>query len=144
MNESQAQTIVDNLTDRQKQDLQTYLMRDRDYLWIAKRLKISAIAVRNFDILTNKRYFTSEDGYGRANLRSFIISRRYIDSDWPAMDDEAIAKARSDYDAGTIEVVTARDGFHQILYRIPRKVRDVKRKPYFIKATEEEEHAPIP
>jgi len=131
VNERQAQVIVDNLTEKQKEELQTYLMRRKEYLWIAKRLKISAIAVRNFDIITNGRYKVSDDGYGKPSLRPYLISRRYVDSTWPAMDEAVISKARQDYDDGKIELVTGRDGFYQILYRIPRKIIDTARKPWF-------------
>lgn len=138
MNEQQAQNIVDNLTDKQKQELQAFLIRKREYLWIAKRLKISAIAVRNFDILTNNRYRISADGYGKMKLRPFIISRRYIDADWPAMDDAVIQRARQEYDEGKIEMVTARDGFYQVLYRIPREIIATTRKPWFTRKDEED------
>lgn len=141
MNQKQAHSIVENLSDKQKEELQVYLMRRKPYLWIAKRLKISAIAVRNFDIINNKRYVVSEDGYGKDTLRPFIISRRYVDNDWPAMDDLVINKARDNYDAGTVEMVTARDGFYQILYSIPREIIAKNRKPYF---TRSEENATIP
>lgn len=140
MNERQAQTIVDNLTDKQKEELQVFLMRQRGYLWIAKRLKISAIAVRNFDIIENGKHRVSSDGYGRLELRSFIISRRYVDADWPALDDMVIERTREEYDEGKVEMVTGRDGFYQILYRIPRKLIAKRRKPYF-KQEEELENA---
>ena len=138
MNERQAKTIVDNLTERQQQELQSFLMRQKPYLWIAKRLKISAVAVRNFDIIRNQKHHVSEDGYGKLSLRPFIISRRYVDANWPALDDAVIAKAREDYDAGKIELVTGRDGFYQILYRIPRQVIDTKRKPWFTRQVEDD------
>jgi len=138
VNERQAQTIVDNLTENQKQELQKFLMRRKEYLWIAKRLKISAIAVRNFDIIANNKHKVSEDGYGKPELRQYLISRRYVDANWPAMDDMVIQKAREDYDAGKIELVTGRDGFYQILYRIPRQIIATKRKPWFKTQGEED------
>lgn len=138
MNVEQAKTLVDNLLPKQKEELQSLLIRGRDYLYIARKLKISATTVRNFDVITNGRNVVSDDGYGRKELRKYIISRRYIDSEWPAMDDIVIENARKDYDKGKIELVTGRDGFYQLLYRIPRQRIAKRRKPYF---TLEEENA---
>lgn len=131
MNLEQAKANVNALLPKQREELQTLLIRGKDYLHVARKLKIAAVTVRNFDIITNGRYVVSEDGYGKVSLRKYIISRRYIDQEWPAMDDVVIENARKDYDAGKIEMATGRDGFYQVLYRIPRERFDKKRKPYF-------------
>ena len=137
MNEETAQTIVDSLTEKEQEQLQAFLIRKKDYLWIAKRLKISSVAVRNFDILRNHKHYVSDDGYGRPELRKYIISRRYVDAEWPAIDDVIIERTRQEYDKGKVDMTMARDGFYQVLYRIPRKHIDTKRKPWFRKEYDE-------
>ena len=136
MNVQQAKANVEALLPKQREELQALLIRGKDYLHVARKLKISATTVRNFDIITNGRYVVSEDGYGKVSIRKYIISRRYIDQEWPAMDDVVIENARKDYDKGKVEMVTGRDGFYQLLYRIPRTRIDKKRKAYFEGATD--------
>lgn len=137
MNLDQAKANVASLLPKQRRELQALLIRGEDYLVVARKLKISATTVRNFDILTNDRNVVSEDGYGRKELRKYIISRRYIDDEWPSIDDVIIEATRKAYDEGKVEMITGRDGFFQILYRIPRERIDTKRKAYFAPMLEE-------
>lgn len=60
------------------------------------------------------------DGFGRPGLHAFIVGRR-LDSErqWDN-DDVGIAKARADYEAGTVELCQGRDGPWIIQYAIPR------------------------
>lgn len=68
------------------------------------------------------------DGYGRPELRPYLIARRTKHEPW---DNQAtIASAREEYDAGTIEMCQGRDGDFLLLYRIPRKV-PAKPRAYF-------------
>lgn len=133
MSVAQAKKLVEELPVKQRDEIQTLLIRGRDYLYIARKLKISATTVRNFDTIVNLRRVVSNDGYGKPELRKFIISRRYIDSPWPVEDSERIEKVQKEYDEGKVDMITGRDGFYQMLYRIPRQIIDKKRKPYFRK-----------
>lgn len=60
------------------------------------------------------------DGYGRPELREFLIARRTKHEGWD--NQPTIASAREEYDAGIIEMCQGRDGDWLLLYRIPRKV----------------------
>lgn len=102
---------------------------DNNYHRIARKFGVGALRVRTIDVLHNKRFVVSEDGKGRPELRKHTICVKHVDAPWP--DSEAIAKARSNYNLGLIEMCTARDGLHNILYAIPRKVRHRDRKQYF-------------
>lgn len=68
----------------------------------------------------------STDGWGRKELRPWLISRKASGDAWPEADKAKIEAARDDYDAGAVEVCQGRDGDFILLYRIPRK-RPVKR-----------------
>lgn len=69
-------------------------------------------------------------GLGRPELQQFTVGRKRA---WEAWNNEepAIAEARSQYEKGTHEMVTGRDGDWLILYAIPRKHRDPNRAGYF-------------
>lgn len=131
MNVENAKALVDDLLPKQKEELQQHLSKGKNYLHVSKKMKIAANTIRNFDILVNKRNVLTNDGHGKPELRRYVISRRYIDHAWPAGDDEVIQETRREYNQGKVEMVTGRDGFYQLLYRIPRKVVDKKRRPYF-------------
>lgn len=72
----------------------------------------------------------SEDGWGREDLRPYVIARKHVEeAEWPITDE--IVQAKIDYDEGRVEICTGRDGKYFILYRIPRSEVDEKREPYF-------------
>lgn len=58
-------------------------------------------------------------GLGRPELQSFIVGRKKAMEVWDNTD-PLIAQARSDYEAGTHDMVSGRDGAWIILYSIPR------------------------
>ncbi|MGN6819304.1 MAG: hypothetical protein ACTHJR_11610 [Sphingomonas sp.] len=69
-------------------------------------------------------------GDGRPELRPYVVAKRQAnDSSWDNTLPE-IAQARQDYEAGTHEMCTGRDGSVLILYSIPRRTRD-PRPDYF-------------
>ena len=68
-------------------------------------------------------------GYGRPDLRPYLVARKQAHAAWHNRDPEIVA-ARRAYDAGTHEMVTGRDGQWLLLYSIPRHVAAV-REPYF-------------
>lgn len=76
-------------------------------------------------------YAERNGGYGRPELAPFMVARRNVNSrtTWDN-EDPAIAQARADYEAGTHEMTTGRDGAWLILYSIPRRKRD-PRPDYF-------------
>ena len=73
----------------------------------------------------------SEDGWGRQELRDYIVSRKKVDGSWPDSDNKIIVEARQKYDDGLIELCQGRDGDFTILYAIPRR-SIIRRRPYFV------------
>lgn len=68
-------------------------------------------------------------GFGRPGLRPFLVGRKRAWESWDNSD-LLIAKARADYEAGTHDMVTDRDGDWLILYSIPQQ-RVTPRPDYF-------------
>lgn len=69
------------------------------------------------------------EGEGRPELRQFLVARKRAHHEWDN-EDPLIAQARADYEAGTHEMATGRDGDWLILYSIPRN-RPQPRPNYF-------------
>lgn len=68
-------------------------------------------------------YFSHEekhDGDGRPELVKYTVAKKRAYQVWDN-EDKAIEKARADYEAGTHEMCTGRDGSWLILYSIPRQ-----------------------
>lgn len=71
-------------------------------------------------------------GLGRPELVPFTVARKRAWETWPnPKTDEAIATARAEFEAGTHEMATGRDGDWLILYSIPRKTVAKDRANYF-------------
>jgi hypothetical protein len=68
---------------------------------------------------------------GNPRIARFIVSKRKIDHPtWPSIDREVINNCRQMYDAGKVELATAKvEGFY-VLYAFPRKV-PTARRAYF-------------
>ena len=58
----------------------------------------------------------------------FIVAIRHCDGPWLNEDQKGISKARDDYEAGTHEMCTGRQGDWFILFSVPRKKRCGARK----------------
>lgn len=69
-------------------------------------------------------------GFGRPELKKYTVARKRAYQTWDN-NDPKITKARKDYEAGTHEMCTARDGNWLILYSIPRK--KVEPRPDYFK-----------
>lgn len=68
---------------------------------------------------------------GNPRIARFIVSKRKVDQPtWPSIDREIINNCREMYDAGKVELATAKvEGFY-VLYAFPRKV-PTTRRAYF-------------
>ena len=68
-----------------------------------------------------------------ARLRGFVLEIKAVCAQWSMS--EAMQKARQDYDDGLVELCTGRlkrkHGDVLVLYCIPRKKPDPRRRPYF-------------
>lgn len=71
-------------------------------------------------------------GEGRPELYPFTVARRKANVPGWDNTDREIAIARANYEAGTHEMVTGRDGAWLILYSIPRRNKAKGREGYFI------------
>lgn len=68
-------------------------------------------------------------GEGRPDLQPFIVGKKKVGTAWDN-NDPAIAKARADYEAGTHDMMTHRDGAFEFLVSRPQK-RATPRPDYF-------------
>jgi hypothetical protein len=59
-------------------------------------------------------------GYGRPELREFLVGRKRAHEVWDN-NDPVIAQARAHYELGTCDMCTGRDGDWLLLYSIPNK-----------------------
>lgn len=73
----------------------------------------------------------SEDGWGRKELRDFVVTRKLATSEWPEEDRRTIEKLREDYDAGNVEIAQGRDGNFIILYSFPRSKKAKRENAWF-------------
>lgn len=125
-------TRLDNISERKIEETLEEIKRfSTDYVRISKKVGLSPITVRDIDITINRRFVITEDGYGRYDIRRRLIARRHVDTDGWDETNAVIRAAKSEYDNGTVELATGRDGFWLLLYRFPRRVKDAKREPYF-------------
>ena len=69
-------------------------------------------------------------GLGRPEMQRYLVARRQVTARQWDNDLPEIAKARANYESGTIEMMTGRDGGWLILYAIPRK-KTSPRQDYF-------------
>lgn len=59
-------------------------------------------------------------GYGRPEVRDHLVARKRAHETWDNTNPD-IAAARAEYEAGTHEMTTGRDGDWLLLYSIPRQ-----------------------
>ena len=103
--------------------LATY-KRTRSPFKIAQKVGVTVDEV--FEVLNNHEEKLTplperNGGMGREEMQSFIVARRRVSETQWDNDSAEIAKARSDYEAGTHIMATGRDGAWLLLYSIPRK-----------------------
>jgi len=118
-----------NLTEEDRDRVLEEFSRTKSPYKVARSLGIPARSV--WEILdANKEHIqnrpTRFGGFGRPELRRFTIARRLASSS-ERWDNKSppVANARRDFELGTVELMTGRDGGWEILYAIPR----VKRCP---------------
>ena len=70
-------------------------------------------------------------GYGRPEMRCYIVARRHVNKTWARQDSQAIEQARRLYDEGKSEMATGRDGRWIILYSIPRNSKAIRTNSWF-------------
>lgn len=68
-------------------------------------------------------------GEGRPDLRPFIVAKKRVGTSWNN-DDPLVARAREEYEAGTHDMMTHRDGNFEFLVSKPQK-RVTPRPDYF-------------
>lgn len=68
-------------------------------------------------------------GKGRPELRRYVVATKRSSDQWDN-DSVEIVAARRDFETGTVELVTGRDGDRQLLYALPR-VAKLPRPGYF-------------
>lgn len=69
------------------------------------------------------------EGEGRPDLRPYIVGKKKVGTNWDNTD-PAIAKARANYEAGTHDMMTHRDGAYEFLVSRPQS-RTTPRPEYF-------------
>lgn len=107
---------------------------------IATKLGVPIALVRYIanETPTGTSEFTvhSTDGWGRFELRDFIVTRKNAGSEWSLEDRPKIEAIREAYDQGFIEMAQGRDGNFVIQYAFPRSKR-AKRTYLYFKLEEE-------
>ena len=68
----------------------------------------------------------------RPDLAPHLIATRVIGNPWP--ENNITLEAREDHEAGRVDMATGRHEGHEYLYAIPRRVREVGRRPWFSRA----------
>lgn len=116
-----------NLTD---QILRLLEETNGNYKRVGSKLKLEERYVRKVDMIFNRKFNHTPEGNGKESMKKFCIGKKKVTEPWDNTS-AAIAKARKDYDDGLVELLTGRDGEYQLLYVIPRLVKEVDRKPYF-------------
>jgi hypothetical protein len=123
------------LTHVEQSMVRNELARGSDVVSIARSLGCSIREVREVAITLMPPITpaapTGPD-WGREELQQFAVAKKRPQDPWPAL--PAIQRAQQDYDAGLVEMATARartvHGPMLILYVIPRRVQ-ITRQAYF-------------
>ena len=132
--------MTDLTPDRVAEVLRVYHASSRSPFKTGRALNISTAEV--FAVLdhageaaTGRRGCVAEErhgGHGRPELAKYLVARRQASASggWD-YDDPEIAAARENYEAGTHEMATGRDGSWLLLYSIPRRYRAPDREGFF-------------
>ena len=102
---------------------------------ITAKTGVSLYTLTEIDCKYNGAFNYTEEGKGQPHLQKYIVAITNVTVSWDNNNPD-IKKARENYENGTHEMCTGRDGMNLILYSIPRKQKTY-RKPYF-SAMEEE------
>lgn len=94
-------------------------------------LDVRVILPINDELANSPRNPRKEEfgGFGRPELSPYTVARKKAWAVWDN-EDPAIAKARADYEAGTHDMMTGRDGDWLILYSLPQ-AKVTPRPDYF-------------
>lgn len=116
------------LTPELREDIIRELRKFRSPSKVAKNLGLDIRLILPIadELSAAPRVVRSEqfDGMGRPELAPYIVGRKKAWDRWDNQD-PLIAQARADYEAGTHDMITGRDGDWLILYSIPV----LKKKP---------------
>lgn len=122
--------MLTNVSEKTKKKVLDLLVKyNGDYEEVARYALVNAQTVYWIDVTENKKFNKTEDGLGVPKLRPYIIATRDVDD--PAgwhNNDPKIKQARNLYDQGIVELATARDGMKLILYAIPRRMPEQRKK----------------
>jgi len=114
---------VITLTKEVRDEIAADLLKTRAPSRTAKNLGYSiqlVLEVAEEESRPRSRYTERFGGLGRPELARYTVARKRVwDLGWDNKSG-SISKARADYEAGTHEMATGRDGEWLILYSIPR------------------------
>lgn len=126
--------IIVEISREMRDEIVSDLAKTRAPSRTAKNLGYSikvVLAVAEEQNQPRSRFEEKYGGLGRPELVRYTVSRKKA---WEVWDNDsgAISRARADYEAGTHEMCTGRDGDWLILYSIPNKWPAEGRTNYFL------------
>lgn len=121
---------------KRKLVLETLAAYNNDYARAAKKLHMKEKVIRWIVQVENQEFNMTESGKGRPELQKYIVAIKHRDECWDNTKPE-IVEARKAYEDGIVELTSGKDGWNDILYAIPRRVRAASR-PIF--STQEEDN----
>lgn len=124
------------ITDSLIKEIQTELLAFRaNPVRIATKLGVPVALVRfiSNETPSGTSDFTvhSTDGWGRTELRDFVVTRKAAIGDWSPEDKALLEGIRDAYDNGTHELAQGRDGNFIIQYAFPRNKKAKRTYRYF-------------
>lgn len=115
-----------------RRDVREEFAKSRSYFRVARALNIpmeKVKAILQDDTPPIQRREPMHGGEGRPEMRKYKVASKHVDTAWDNTNSD-IVLARADYELGTHEMTTGRDGDTIILYSIPR-VQTTPRPGYF-------------
>ena len=113
-----------SVTPEQRQEIERALIKLRSP---SKVMRATGYDLRDIlpihdEISERPRIMREEQhgGYGRPELRDCLVARKRAHESWDNTSPD-IAEARANYEAGTHDMCTGRDGDWLLLYSIPQK-----------------------
>jgi len=123
--------MLSKVTDKTKEKvLELLIKHNGDYETVARFARVNSRIVYWIDVLENKKFNKTQDGLGVPHLQPYIVATKDADDNrgWPN-NSPKLKEARELYDRGLVELVTGRDGMKLILYAIPRRMPQDRKKP---------------